>query len=82
MSRRWPGWRTLPCIEIAPLAEQARMQGELVKRYSYVWNVPAQNYVTTCGWQVHPDGTVSVLGEALSRCQAGCWASVASTADH
>ena len=63
MSRRWPGWHTLPGIEIAPLAEKARTGGEPVKQYSYVWDVPAQNYVSTCGWQVDPDGTVSVLGD-------------------
>ena len=63
MSGRWPGWRTLPGIEIGPLAEKAREQGAPVKRYSYVWDVPARNYVTTCGWQVDGDGAVSLVGE-------------------
>ena len=63
MSGRWPGWRTLPGIEIAPLAEKARAQGGPWKQSSYVWDAPARNYVSTCGWQVDADGTVSPLGE-------------------
>lgn len=63
MSHRWPGWRTHPGIEIAPLAEKARAQGEPWKQYSYVWDTPDQNYVTVCGWQVDADGDVSTLGD-------------------
>ncbi len=59
MSDRWPGWRTLPGIEIAPLAEKAREQGEPWKQYSYVWP-KHQRWVATCGWQVDADGTVSI----------------------
>lgn len=62
MSPRWPGWRTLPGIEIAPLAEKAREQGAPCRHYSYVWG-PDEHYVTTCGWQVDADGTVSPMGE-------------------
>ena len=63
MSGRWPGWRTLPGIEIAPLAEKARAQGEPVKQSSYVWDMPARNYVSTCGWYVDGAGTVTLGGE-------------------
>jgi len=63
VSTCWPGWRTLPGIEIAPLAEKARAQGSPWKQYSYVWDAPGRNYVTTCGWTVDEDGAVSVLGE-------------------
>ena len=63
MSGRWPGWRTLPGIEIAPLAEKARAQGSPWRQSSYVWDVPGRNYVSTCGWLVDGDGTVSLPGE-------------------
>jgi hypothetical protein len=63
VSTRWPGWRTLPGIEIAPLAEKARAQGTPCKHFSYVWDTPGQNYVSSCGWQVDGDGTVTLLGE-------------------
>lgn len=62
MSGRWPGWRTLPGIEIAPLAEKAREQGEPCRHYAYVWG-PDEHYVTTCGYIVTADGTVTVSGE-------------------
>ena len=63
MSTRFPGWRTLPGIEIAPLAAKAREQGTPVHQYSYVWDTPGRNYVSTCGWDVHPDGTVTPMGD-------------------
>jgi hypothetical protein len=63
VSGRWPGWRPLPGIEIAPLAARAREQGSPVRQSSYVWDLPARNYVTTCGWQVDADGNASPLGE-------------------
>lgn len=63
MSGRWPGWRTLPGIEIAPMAEKARAQGSPWHQYSYVWDAPDRNYVTTCGWDVHADGTITVPGD-------------------
>ena len=62
MSSRWPGWRTLPGIEIAPLADKARAQGEPWKMHSYVWG-PYEGYVTSCAWQVGADGTASMTGE-------------------
>jgi hypothetical protein len=64
VSTRFPGWRTLPGIEIAPLAEKARDQGEPCKHFSYVWALPARHYVTTCGWQVDGAGNVSMPWEA------------------
>ena len=63
MSGRWPGWRTLPGIEIAPLAEKARTQGAPVRQSSYVWDMPARNYVSTCWWQADGDGNVTPMGE-------------------
>ena len=62
MSGRWPGWRTLPGIEIAPLAEKARAQGEPCRHYAYVWG-PDEHYVTTCGYSIDADSTVTVSGE-------------------
>jgi hypothetical protein len=59
VSRHWPGWRTLPGIEIAPIAEKARQRGEPVTQLSHVWG-PDERYVTSCGWQVDADGTVSI----------------------
>jgi hypothetical protein len=63
VSARWPGWRTLPGIEIAPLAEKARAQGEPCRHYSYVWG-PDEHYVTSCGYQVDADGTVTLPADA------------------
>lgn len=63
MSNRFPGWRTLPGIEIAPLAEKARTQGSPVRQSSYVWDLPGRNYVSTCWWQVDGDGNASPMGE-------------------
>lgn len=63
MSGRWPGWRTLPGIEIAPMAEKARAQGSPWHQYSYVWDAPDHNYVTTCGWDVHADGSITMPGD-------------------
>lgn len=60
MSPRWPGWRTLPGIEIGPLTEKARAQGSPVVQYSYAWKADDQRYVTSCAWQVDADGTVSI----------------------
>jgi len=62
MSGRWPGWRTLPGIEIAPLAEKARAQGAPYRQHSYVWGTD-QQYVTSSGWEVAGDGTVTIAGE-------------------
>lgn len=63
MSNRFPGWHTLPGIEIAPLAAKARATGEPVKQFSYVWDSPGKNYVSTCGWTVDADGIVQPLGD-------------------
>ena len=63
VSTRFPGWRTLPGIEIAPLAEKARAQGHPVRQSSYVWDLPARNYVSTCWWQADADGTVTPMGD-------------------
>lgn len=63
MSGRWPGWRTLPGIEIAPMAEKAREQGSPWHQYSYVWDAPEHNYVTTCGWDVDAGGTITIPGD-------------------
>ena len=63
MTSRWPGWRALPGIEIAPLAEKARAQGFPAKLHNYVWDMPDRNYVTTAGVTVDGDGTVSPIGE-------------------
>lgn len=62
MSNRWPGWHTLPGIDIAPLAEKARAQGSPCRHYAYVWG-PDEHYVTTCGYTVDADGTLTVSGE-------------------
>jgi hypothetical protein len=63
VSNRFPGWRDLPGIEIAPLAAKAREQGHPVRQASYVWDLPGRNYVTTCGWQADADGNITPLGE-------------------
>ena len=63
MSRRFPGWRTLPGIEIKPMAEKARAQGSPWHQYSYVWDAPDHNYVSTCGWDVDADGGLTVTGD-------------------
>ncbi len=63
MSTRFPGWRTLPGIEIAPLAAKAREQGAPVRQVSYVWDLPGRNYVSTCTWQADADGNVTPEGE-------------------
>ena len=63
MTSRWPGWRALPGIEIAPLAEKARAQGFPAKLHNYVWDMPDRNYVTTAGVTVDGDGTVTPIGD-------------------
>ena len=63
MSHRWPGWTKLPGIDLAPLAEKARVQGEPWAQYSYVW-AHDQRYVTTATWQVDADGVVSMPWDA------------------
>ncbi len=64
MSARFPGWRTLPGIEIAPLAAKAREQGGPVRHFAYVWDQPTRGYVSTCGFQVDGDGTVTLPSDA------------------
>ena len=59
MSGRWPGWRTLTGIELAPLAERAREQGAPCMYDSYVWGAD-EHYVTSCRWQVDADGAVTL----------------------
>jgi len=59
VSGRWPGWRTLPGIELAPLAERAREQGAPCMYDSYVWGAD-EHYVTSCRWQVDADGAVTL----------------------
>ncbi len=63
MSTRFPGWRDLPGIEIAPLAARAREQGAPVRQASYVWDLPDRNYVSTCWWQADAAGRVTPVGE-------------------
>jgi hypothetical protein len=67
VTNRFPGWRTLPGIEIAPLAEKARAQGFPVKLYNYVWDVPDRNYVTTAGVTVAPlgDGWEAITADGM-----------------
>jgi hypothetical protein len=64
VSSRWPGWRTLPGIEIAPLAEKAREQGEPYRLHSYVWASPDQRYVTSLSWQVDAGAAASIPWDA------------------
>src|SRR5208337_5179377 len=42
---------------------KAREQGTPVRQSSYVWDMPARNYVSTCWWQADGDGNVTPMGE-------------------